>query len=307
MFRSYNSTWNVPAKTSQFQKIFALSAGPSWRSRGLKAAAELIDLEIKIPAQPPINPALVDAYQAIGTPESQHPTRGASIAWLAHLDLIKHVLQSDLDTTLILEDDADWDRSLRQQMIHVASAVRNLTKIDIEQESDAPYGRAWDVLWIGHCGEYWEEGIETVVFDDTAICPHDKYFGWAGQYVSRLPDHKRAVYRSYNPVCSFAYGLTRTGARNVLEQVGGSQDEGFDVAMMRACQQRRLSCISVVPEVIHQYFPSQAFGVKSLVDIGNGQEPGPMDEAFEKTMGSTENILESARCFALWGRTCLRE
>ena len=194
-------------------------------------------------------------------------------------------------------------------MVHAAEAVRNLTRMshDDDPAGGAPYGHAWDVLWVGHCGEYWEEGIETVVYDDSAICPHDKYSGWARQYLSRLPDYKRSVYWSYNPVCSFAYGLTRTGARRVLEEVSGSQDEGFDVAMMHACRQRRLNCISVVPEVIHQYFPAQDYGVKSLVDIGNGQEPGPADEAFESVMGSTENILESARCFALWGKTCLRE
>ncbi|EAU38147.1 conserved hypothetical protein [Aspergillus terreus NIH2624] len=292
--------------TLGFQKILALSAGPSWRSRGLQAAAELTGLQIEIPAQPPINPDLVNAYQTMGPASVEHPTHGASIAWLAHLDLIKHVLQSNLDTALILEDDVDWDRALREQMVRTASAVRNLTHLPPHQESDAPYGRAWDVLWIGHCGEYWDEGVETVVFEDTGVCPHDKYFGWAGQYVSRLPDRKRAVYWSYNPVCSFAYGMTRAGARRVLEQVGGSQDESFDVAMMHACRQRRLDCISVVPEVVHQYFPAQKYGVQSLVDIGNGKEPGPADEVFESVMGSTENILESARCFALWGKTCLR-
>lgn len=31
------------------------------------------------------------------------------------------------------------------------------------------------------------------------------------------------------------------------------------------------------------------------------------DESFESIMGATENILESARYHALWGRPCLRE
>lgn len=76
---------------------------------------------------------------------------------------------------------------------------------------------------------------------------------------------------------------------------------------MHHCQAGRLDCLSVVPEVMHQYFPAEQFGVKSLVDVGNGQEAGPRDEEFEAVMGSTENILDSARCQALWQQGCLRQ
>ncbi|RHZ56294.1 uncharacterized protein CDV56_108114 [Aspergillus thermomutatus] len=111
---------------------------------------------------------------------------------------------------------------------------------------------------------------------------------------------------SFNPVCSFAYAVSREGGRKVLELVGGAKDEAFDVAVMHNCKLGKLNCISIVPEVIHQYFPAQSFGVKSLVDIGNGEKPGPGDEKFENVMGSTENILQSARCSALWDRKCPR-
>lgn len=92
-----------------------------------------------------------------------------------------------------------------------------------------------------------------------------------------------------------------------MTQLGGAQDEAFDVSMMHLCQQHVLNCISVVPEVVHQYFPPESFGVKSLVDVGNGEVQGDVDDLFESTMGSTENILESARCHASWGRSCLKE
>ncbi|OJJ95598.1 glycosyltransferase family 25 protein [Aspergillus aculeatus ATCC 16872] len=297
--------------TLGFQAIFALSAGPSWRTRGLLAAANLTGLEITLPPQPPISAAVVTAFQALG--DGTHPTQGASKAWLAHLDLIKHIHQSRLDTALILEDDVDWDRALRSQAPRIAAAVRNLTHTPPTEDNnnDAPYGRAWDLLWLGHCGEFWEDSIETVVFDDPATIPHAQYSGWAREYIARLPDRRRAVYRSYNPVCSFAYALSRDGAQKVLELVGGGGDEAFDIAVMHHCRAGRLECLSVVPEVVHQYFPAERFGVKSLVDVGNGEVDGPgkgeeEGEDFEAVMGSTENILESARCWALWRQTCLR-
>lgn len=272
----------------------------------MSAAAQLTGLQLKIPKQPPIHPDLVNAFQALGPEEIQHPTHGASAAWLAHLDILKHVWQSDLDTALIIEDDVDWDVTIREQTVRIAEAVRNLTHTYNDNET-APYGRAWDVLWIGHCGEYWEDRIETIVYEDTGVCPHDKYVGWAKNYVDRLPDHRRSVYWSLNPVCSFAYGVSGEGARKILTHLGGAQDEAFDVSMMHFCQQRVLNCISVVPEVMHQYFPAESFGVKSLVDVANGEVQGSVDESLESVMGTTENILESARCHALWGRSCLRE
>ncbi|KAE8384727.1 hypothetical protein BDV23DRAFT_166244 [Aspergillus alliaceus] len=291
--------------TLGFQKILALSTGPSWRTRGLLAAANLTGLSIDIPPQPPIHPDLVTTFETLGQDGIERPTHGASIAWLAHLDIIKYTIQADLDTVLILEDDADWDVSIRSQMIKVAEGVRNLTKTT--EIGTAPYGRDWDVLWIGHCGEYWEDMYETILFEDPTACPHKYYFGWAKSFVERMPDHQRAVYRSVNPVCSFAYGLSRPGSRKVLELLGAGQDEAFDVSMMHSCKAGKLNCISVLPEVVHQYFPSPAFGVKSKVDIGNGEQAGPDETEFEHIKGSTENILESARCRALWDQRCLKE
>ncbi|KAE8394150.1 hypothetical protein BDV23DRAFT_17121 [Aspergillus alliaceus] len=290
--------------TLGFQSILALSTGPSWRTRGLFAAANLTGLSIQMPPQPPIHPDLVRIFETMGPEEIQHPAHGASIAWLAHLDIIKYAIQADLDTALIIEDDVDWDVSIRSQMIQIAESVRNLTKIDTFEP--APYGRDWDVLWIGHCGEVWEDNMETVLYEDPTACPLRYYNGWGRTAIEHLPYRHRAVYRSVNPVCSFAYGLSRNGSQKVLKLVGAGQDEAFDISMMHACQAGKLKCISVLPEVVHQYFPNEMFGVKSVVDIGNGEEAGPDDPEFEHVMGSTENILESARCRALWNQKCLK-
>lgn len=248
---------------------------------------------------------MINVFENLGPADIQHPSRGAAAAWLAHLDIIKFSIQSDFDTVLIIEDDVDWDVAIRDQMKLVANAVRNLTNTPASEK--APYGRDWDVLWIGHCGEYWEDSYETVIFQDPTVCPHSKYLGWAKQYIERLPDYHRAVYRSFNPVCSFAYALSKEGARKVLQYMGASQGEAFDVKMMETCKAHQLSCISVVPEVIHQYFPPPKYEVKSAVDILNGEKSGSVEEEFEGSMGSTENILESARCHALFGQSCLKE
>ncbi|KAJ5116432.1 hypothetical protein N7456_000780 [Penicillium angulare] len=297
---------NASNTTIGFEKILVLSHGPSWRTRGLAAAANLTGLQYTVPPQPPVHPELSAAFAKLGSDKGKDsPTPGGSRAWLAHLDLIKYVYQLNIQTALIIEDDTDWDVSLRTQMKSIASAIRNLTLTDDLEIS--PYGSDWDIIWIGHCGEFWDNGLETVLFDDISVCPHDKYYGWARDYMSRIPEGKRGVYWSSNPVCSFAYALTHEGARKVLELTGAGQGEAFDVKMMGECKIGNLKCISVVPEVIHQYFPAEGYGVKSLKDIGDGETPGTEDGRFESIKGSTENILFSARCQALWGETCIRQ
>lgn len=280
----------------------------SWRTRGLAAAASLTGLSIDIPPQPPINNDVAEAFADLSDDDTPHPKPGASIAWLAHLDLLKHVVQSGLDTALIIEDDVDWDVQVRTQMVQIAEAVRALTETDADEDADAPYGRDWDVLWIGTCAETWDDGVQAVVFADETVPSRAMYRGFAKGSVERLPEFHRAVFWSQGPVCSFAYAVTREGAVRVLKELGGGQSAAFDLALLEACRTERLACVSVLPEVMHQYFPAEVFGVKSLVDVGNGVvQTEDEEELYESVMGSTENVVHSARCWALWERECLKE
>lgn len=81
-----------------FQKILTLSTGPSWRTRGINTVAAYTGLDI-IPPHPIVLQELAEAFAKIGTDESvaDHLPLGSSLAWLSHLDMIKHILLSDLD------------------------------------------------------------------------------------------------------------------------------------------------------------------------------------------------------------------
>lgn len=61
------------------------------------------------------------------------------------------MVSADLESALILEDDVDWDTSIKDQARLVSDAVRKFTGADSQDVS--PYGYSWDLLWIGHCGE----------------------------------------------------------------------------------------------------------------------------------------------------------
>ena len=86
------------------------------------------------------------------------------------------MVKDGVSSALILEDDADWDIRIKQQMQDFALSTRALTQpLAYEYTSDdgpdttstalafgewpltklpreTPFGDDWDVLWLGHCG-----------------------------------------------------------------------------------------------------------------------------------------------------------
>lgn len=110
-------------------------------------------------------------------------------SWRAHMDALWHVVQNNLSTAIIFEDDLDWDVRIRSQAQDFALASRALLQPlagrpgnkaefadptyptvqpkDVELDPPplsfaqlpptqppltSPYGDGWDLLWLGHCG-----------------------------------------------------------------------------------------------------------------------------------------------------------
>lgn len=295
----------VTNTTLGFQRILALSGGHSWRARGLKAAAAYTGLQIDIPERPRNSPELVDAFRHIGDGDQKQPLPGAARAWLSHLDMLKHVIQSGLDTALIVEDDVDWDLALKDQLLLVSDAVRNFTGVDVSDPS--PYGRKWDVLWLGHCGEYTLPDTERFEWEDPTVLPHDNYTGWSKPYIVNMGEGHRLVQYGANTICTFGYAVTQLGARRALEWTGTGASEAFDVKLMEGCRAKILKCVTVQPELMHHYTPPRDAGYWSEVNTGDGKGIDAGENAYEDHMGGTENIRHSARCKALFDQTCLKD
>jgi hypothetical protein len=104
-------------QSEQFEKILAVSRGPSWRTRGLRAAAELTKLDITLLTQPYISPDVASFFEKNGKGSTTMPVKyGSALAWLVHLDILKLVVMSGISTALIVEDDVDWDIEVGSQM-----------------------------------------------------------------------------------------------------------------------------------------------------------------------------------------------
>lgn len=278
-----------------------------------------------MPTQHPATDDEVATFKSAGLAEATRPGDGSAKAWLAHLDLLQYFLNTTHTTALILEDDADWDIALREQMGHVSDAVRMLTNVSDEdargdlfgRKSPLPYGLDWDVLWIGNCGDNAGEAMNRQAngevgairtWRDSSAVPHPRYTGWAHNAIVALPSGSRAAMKTVGPVCTYAYAATRAGAKRIIEMASEGIAQAFDTRLGILCQEGQLTCFTVVPEVIHEYkpAPSKNGALASEVDAANGQ--GDMvnvnDEGLETTMGSTDNIVVSARCKALFNKTC---
>ncbi|KAN0114573.1 glycosyltransferase family 25 protein [Hyaloscypha variabilis] len=290
--------------TLGFQKILVLSKSPSWRTRGLKAASAYTGLDIEIPVQSLPTDEFIQLWRKLGDPNGKHPGLGQAYNWIAHLDLVKYAIALDLETVLILEDDVDWDVTIKQQMQLISSAVREFTFVDDEDET--PYGKSWDILWIGHSGDPLKNETRRVEFKDPSVPSKDQYTGWTKPYYNLNPG-SRYVQRAVNPVGTIGYAMTKRGMKKVALWAGKGENEAYDIRLLEGCRSKDLSCIVVNPQLMHHYVPPMDFGHISEVAGVNGAGSKAEEEDFEKLMGSTPNIVQSTRCRVLFGSTCLRK
>ncbi|KAL6711452.1 hypothetical protein ACN47E_004386 [Coniothyrium glycines] len=267
----------LPAnRTLGFGAVLAVSKGGSGRRHSLLQAANVTDFDITIPKQPDWTEGQVHTF-INGQTGAQ---RGSILAWLGHRNALRWFLDSGAETALILEDDVDWDIRLRSVQIPLAaSAARQLLP---PSRSDHPLANptsnhtqywgnhdAWDLLYLGHCGDYWDEVSEygpktnRQSFNLSAL-PHAIYrdptvplrgdlhpFTQSLFHLLKLPEHSRVMHRSKFPLCSFGYAVTRPAAKRLLDDLAPAQysEKGaraFDVALLLACNQGE-NVPSIVP------------------------------------------------------------
>jgi GR25 family glycosyltransferase involved in LPS biosynthesis len=236
----------------------------------------------------------------------KRPAHGSATAWFSHLDLLKYVIASGLETAFIVEDDVDWDVRIKQQVPLISDNVRNYT--NVPDDDPTPYGTDWDVLWLGHCGSIIEGSMpEPVIYADDTRCKTELYSGWSKHFLrDNLAEDHRALQVSIATVCTFGYGVTKHSAQKVLDATARGADEAFDVSLSHACGSRTLRCLVVNPQIMNHYEPPKDSGYNSKVHTGDGQAGGGDEAEFEFRKGTTGNIMESARCRALFNDVCMR-
>lgn len=211
-----------------------------------------------------------------------------------------------------MEDDVDWDVRIRSQMKPLSDAMRSLDTLGTANETSlhgsTPYGLDWDLLWIGNCGENVVPSVEDGdmrSWPDGSVVTVDKYVGFSHNALEHLPYGHRAVVRGMGPICTFAYAVTRAGAEKIYEQAITGNSEAFDTRLSQMCHKRTINCRAVAPELMHEYVPPKSDDFQaSDLQAANGKGNAGDFAVGEAGMGSTKNILASARCKAIFDSLC---
>jgi hypothetical protein len=198
-------------------------------------------------------------------------------SWRGHMNAIRRVVDENLQSALILEDDVDWDVNIIAQLQQFANASIALLENLKERPgngsepaiSTSPYGDGWDILWLGHCGGWIPPAdyrqYNTIISSDSTVPPSIGIFdmlngvrradsGSCAAHRGRdpnrvtcdsprlLPDQRIVQVRT-SPICSFAYALSQKGARKALLYLGGPAladiKASFDTILTEVCRGQR--------------------------------------------------------------------
>jgi hypothetical protein len=263
--------------TLGFGGLFVVSGPGSPRRKRLEEAAAVSELELRIPQQISWTDEDVRNFKPENESESRVLT-GSVKAWLSHHLVLKEFLESGLETAVIFEDDVDWDIRLRTQQVPLAQqAVRTISderNFDPEKDPWGPIG-TWDLLYIGHCGDYFgdvRDGVGVghqhpdilqrtphILYEDPTMPYRTDLHPFTASLLTafRIPEQTRVIHKSAWPLCTFGYAITRRTAERILNEIAPAHEEpsrniiAYDVAILTACRDGPLNCLSVTPELFH--------------------------------------------------------
>ncbi|PYI33171.1 hypothetical protein BP00DRAFT_367560 [Aspergillus indologenus CBS 114.80] len=224
----------------------------------------------------------------------------------AHVNAMQQIVQDRLGSAIIMEDDVDWDVTLKTQLQSYALAVRALQGSD-GNSTGSPYGDDWDILWLGHCGLSCKTELPVFLShqDSTVLPPHHFLPYWRDPPPIDRPDQTRLVCSVGDAVCSLVYAVSYFGAQKILAalsvnpgQLAEQIDIGaqFDVSLGRMCGHGYLRCFGAYPSLTGGYQPAGAFSKTS--DIHDQDDN--MHEAYSfgvmySTMLNVNRLLSGER------------
>lgn len=295
--------------TLGFGRILVVSQQGSPRRKTILQAANVTELLLTVPAQPVWTE---DDERRFRLERDSSIQKGSLLAWLGHLHALQDFLDSGVETALFLEDDVDWDIRLRTVQAPLVSTAARRLLAGSSNGQRYPYGDpdGWDLLYLGHCGDYWHgmdidfvdghvqpsdlESTPHIAFTDPSLSHPDNLHPFTASLLKNLGvrNQTRLFHRSVFPLCTFGYALSRAGAHRLL-QLGRKEPstkghKAYDVLILLSCRDYGLRCWTVNPELFH-HVPGP-----SIIDVQQGnKELPPVDRAAKDQIdarGETPNI-----------------
>lgn len=225
-----------------------------------------------------------------------------------------------------MEGDVDWDLRIKSQMLDFARASSLLLQPGRENDlfnigeeptmvsKTSPFGDVsrWDLLWLGHCGAQFVEDDRDihhgrVVISNDVTVPEtqhlDTEYG-TKELVLQYPNHTRVVHRSRMNVCSLAYGVSQSGARRFLYELGIKRlNYPMDIMMREMCDglggRPIHSCLTVQPQLFQHHHPvGSTSGFSEVQDHGAKYNPLPWTKNIRwSTRGNFRKLIDEQTDF----------
>ncbi|KIV96149.1 hypothetical protein PV10_00052 [Exophiala mesophila] len=283
-----NSHEDVYNSTLGFEKIIAIGF-PSRTDRrdAVILGASFTKMEVEWEAGVSFEEVPVNAAPFTWDFEAQ--TTGALGSWRAHMNVLQRIVRENIQTTLIIEDDADWDVHLKSQMSEMAYGLRALQQAP--RSTRSPYGPAWDMLWLGHCrvGSTDDEQEFWVVDDDVTVAPtvnRTSFFRNRHSPEITRRNNTRIFFHANAGMCVQAYAVTYDGARKMLAAISlQPRNQPFDVSVSAICRHKFLDpfvCYGAFPPL----FSTHRFAGPTSrdSDISIAEEPDLIHEEYTKDL-----------------------
>ncbi|KAF2115002.1 hypothetical protein BDV96DRAFT_576288 [Lophiotrema nucula] len=163
--------------------------------------------------------------------------------WRAHANVWRYIIDNDVQSALIIEDDVDWDVNIKDIMGNLNWQLRYNNTVrwgqdNVQQgwDEECAYGCDWDDIFLGQCGGNPNPNrldLMSVIPDKDGPKLRDIHKNWQKEFTEmwNLTESEgvRVVSPTYDPICLQAYAVTRMGAMRLLYHIGGWKPFGNPV------------------------------------------------------------------------------
>ena len=148
-------------------------------------------------------------------------------------------------------DDSELDPLSTSYVDKHTLSMNDVLNAVINRHANSPYGEAWDVLWLGHCGSEYPVPSSrpsttpvsllrvAVASDPTVPAPQHLRphpFALLDDLATQYPPHTRTVHAVSDTACTFAYAVSHRGAQKLLYRFGLKEFTGqWDIMLSEWC------------------------------------------------------------------------
>lgn len=224
----------------------------------------------------------------INKPPPKPPTPAELGCWRAHANVWAQVIDENLSSALILEDDIDFTVGIREVLSSISTHLQTFTGATHGEDYGLVDDNSWDILHLGHCFSAGPPPDTHPVSSQIFAAWEDEYAPDWYNHTSVLPNAKspkiRALHPTFKVACTQAYVVSLAGARRLLYEIGGpggELDRPIDLVMLRKFRDGVLKGYTVEPSL---------FGQWKYGNIGDSDIPKDQEWNIEK--GSGKNVIK---------------